>query len=198
MIDDDQHGTFKIVSVPPQPQVDRLRRWRRDEYERLAEIGLLADEKVELLRGLIVRMSPQGPRHASAVDRLTEILVLALAGRARVRVQLPLAASEDSEPEPDLAVVPIGSYREGHPTTALLVIEVVDSSLTHDRRDKGALYAEGGVPEYWIVDTAGERIEVHSESTGAVYARVTPYRRGDTVSSVAVPGLSVGVDDVFA
>ncbi len=177
-----------------------MRPLRRIEYDRLVELGLLADEKVELIRGLIVRMSPQGAPHAAAIQRLTQLLVLALAasGRAAVRVQLPLALGEDSEPEPDLAVVPPGAYKREHPSCALVVVEVADSSLAQDRREKGALYAEHGVPEYWIVDTAHERIEVHSEIVDGAYGRVTPHRRGDVVSSVAVPGLQVRVDDVFA
>jgi Uma2 family endonuclease len=179
---------------------DRVRPLRRIEYDRLVEAGLLANEKVELIRGLIVRMSPQGARHAAAIQKLNHLMVLALvaSGRAAVRVQLPLALGEDSEPEPDLAVVPPGTYRDQHPTSALIVIVVAESSLTADRRDKGALYAAGGVPEYWIVDTGHERIEIHSDIVDRAYGRVTPYRRGEIITSVAIPELQVRVDDVFS
>jgi Uma2 family endonuclease len=172
---------------------------RRVDYDRLVELGLLANEKVELIRGLIVRMRPQGAPHASAIQKLTQLLVLALGvpGRAAIRVQLPLALADDSEPEPDLAVVPPASYRQEHPARAFIVIEVAESSLTQDRREKGALYAEGGVPEYWIVDTARERVEVHSEIVAGGYSRVTPYRRGDTIASSAVPELRLQVDEIF-
>ncbi len=129
-------------------------------------------------------MRPQGAHHAAAVQKLTQLLVAAVGipGRAAVRVQLPLALGEDSEPEPDLAAVPPGSYKDKHPANAFLVIEVAESSLSEDRREKGVLYAEQGgrIPEYWIVDTARERVEVHSEIIEAAYGRVTPYRRGES------------------
>jgi Uma2 family endonuclease len=172
---------------------------RRVEYEQLVDAGHLANEKVELIHGLIVRMSPQGARHAAAVQKLNHLLMVALGipGRAAVRVQSPLALGEDSEPEPDLAAVPPGSYRDGHPAKAFLVIEVAESSLTVDRRVKGALYAENGIPEYWIVDTARERVEVHSDILDAAYSRITPYQRGEIVASSVFVELKVRVDDVF-
>jgi Uma2 family endonuclease len=178
---------------------DRVRPLRRVEYDRLVGLGLLANEKVELIRGLIVRMSPQGVAHAAVVQRLTHLFVLTLvgSGRAAVRVQLPLALGDDSEPEPDLAIVPPGSYQDEHPTGAFVVIEEADSSLTRDRREKGILYAEAGVPEYWIVDTANQRVEVHSEIVSGAYSRVTPHRRGETIVSSALEGLRVRVDEIF-
>jgi Uma2 family endonuclease len=179
---------------------ERVRPLRRVEYDRLVEGGLLANEKVELIRGLIVRTSPQGSQHAAAVQRLTRLLVLGLAssGLAEVRVQLPLALADDSEPEPDLGLVAPGAYREQHPTTAFIVIEVADGSLAQDRRVKGALYAAANILEYWIVDTTNERIEVHSEIVDSAYGRVTPHRRGEVISSSALPGLRLAVDDVFS
>jgi len=176
-----------------------VRTLRRVEYDQLVESGHLANEKVELIHGLIVRMSPQGAHHAAAVQKLTQLLVVALGvpGRAAIRVQLPLALGDASEPEPDLAAVPPGSYKNDHPTQAFLVIEVAESSLSEDRREKGALYAENGIPEYWIVDTARERIEVHSEILDAAYSRVTPHGHGDVVASSVLTELKVAVDDVF-
>jgi Uma2 family endonuclease len=177
----------------------RVRPLRRVEYERLVDSGLLANEKVELIHGVIVRMSPQGARHAAAVQRLTQLLVVALGvpGRAAIRVQLPLALGDDSEPEPDLAAVAPGAYRDDHPHDAFLVIEVAESSLAEDRRDKGTLYAEAGIPEYWIVDTARERVEVHSEIVEGAYSRITPLGRGELIVSLVLPELKIRVDDVF-
>ena len=187
------------MSTAPAQLSERVRPLRRVEYEQLVDAGHLANEKVELIHGLIVRMSPEGAHHAAAVQKLTQLLVVALgiSGRAAVRVQLPLALGEDSEPEPDLAAVPPASYKDEHPTKAFLVIEVAESSLSEDRREKGVLYAENGIPEYWIVDTARERVEVHSEIIDAAYSRVTPYRRGDVVASSVFTELKVRVDDIF-
>lgn len=177
---------------------DRVRPLRRREYDRLVEMGLLADEKVELIRGFIVRMSPQGSAHGRAIERLTRLLIEALPrARAAVRIQLPLALSDDSEPEPDIAVVPPGSSTHGHPSRAFIVMEVSDSSLVHDRVEKGALYAEAGIPEYWIVDAAHQRVEVHSDIAEGAYSRVTPYRRGDVARSVSLPDLEVAIDEIF-
>jgi len=163
----------------------------------MVEAGLFRDERVELLRGLLVEMSPQDPRHSAPIDRLTELLVLALAPRARVRVQLPVALSEDSEPEPDLAVVAAGDYDTEHPTHALLVIEVAGSSLRKDRGLKASLYAEAGVPEYWIVDLAGGLVEVYTDIVGGVYARMTPFRPGESIRLVAFPDTVVAVSDIL-
>ncbi len=178
---------------------DRVRPLQRVEYDRMVDLGLLANEKVELIKGFIVRMSPQNVKHASVVQNLNHFLVLALvgSGRAAVRVQLPLALTDDSEPEPDVAVVPPGSYKESHPTRALLVIEVADSSLRFDRGDKADVYAAGGVAEYWIVDTRHDLIEVHTDIVDGVYSRVTPYRRGQSLSLGAFSDVLVRVDDIL-
>jgi hypothetical protein len=84
------------------------RRLTRKEYDRLAELGFFAGERVELIRSIAVRMSPIGPPHAEPIDRLMELFVTALVGRARVRIQQPFVAVDESEPEPDVAIVPLG------------------------------------------------------------------------------------------
>lgn len=113
------------------PETPRL--LTRAEYERLIETGLFEDERVELLEGVLIRMSPHRPEHDSAIEYLTELLVRQLAQRARVRVRSGYAASDSSQPEPDLAVVPTGNYGAAHPSEALLIIEVAKSSLAKDR-----------------------------------------------------------------
>src|SRR5688572_1840129 len=121
------------VLDPREIQPETVRPLRRREYEKLAELGLFEGERIELIEGAIVRMSPHGPAHDSTIDRLTELLVIALRGRARVRVQGAFAASDDSEPEPDVAVIPPRDYDDAHPTEAWLIIEVADTSLAKDR-----------------------------------------------------------------
>src|SRR5450631_1217800 len=100
-----------------------IRPLRRVEYDQLVALGAFQDERIELLDGALVAMSPIGAPHSSAVQKLTRLLVLALVGCAEVRPQLPFAALEFSEPEPDLAVVPLGDYDTEHPAQAHLVIE---------------------------------------------------------------------------
>jgi Uma2 family endonuclease len=163
----------------------------------MVAVGFFRDERVELIRGVVVEMSPQNAPHAYVIQILTRLLMPRLLGRADVRVQLPFVAGADSVPEPDLAVVALGNYMAAHPSQALLIIEVADSSLKFDRQDKAELYARVGVPEYWVVNLASRIIERHSEPVGGAYARVTPFRSGETIAPLAFADVALRVDDVF-
>jgi len=174
-----------------------IRPLHRSEYEQLVALGAFQNERVELLEGALVAMSPIGAPHNSAVQSLTELLVLALNRRATVRCQMSFAAQELSEPEPDLAVVPRGSYATEHPTVAHLVIEVAESSLALDRGKKLRLYANCGVPEYWIVNLTERCIEVHTEPSPGAYARCFRYERGQSVRLSGFPDVSIAVADVL-
>src|SRR5258705_7967248 len=114
---------------------------RRVEYDKLVELGVFEGERIELLEGRLVYMTPPGPPHASTVDKLMELFFRGLGDRARIRVQSPFAALETSEPQPDLAIVPRADYEREHPSRADLVIEVSDSSLRYDRGPKLPVYA---------------------------------------------------------
>jgi Uma2 family endonuclease len=114
-----------------------------------------------------------------------------------VRIQAPFAASDGSEPEPDLALVPLGEYDEAHPGVAHLLVEVAQSSLGIDRTTKGQLYAECGVPEYWVVNLVDGLVEVHTETVRGTYARVTPFRRGDAIRLREFPDVEIRVGDVL-
>jgi Uma2 family endonuclease len=185
---------------------ERQRPLRREEYDRLVEQGCFEDERVELLHGVLITMSPQGPRHATVIENLTMLLVPAVLGRARVRVQSPLAASDDSEPEPDLIVVAPGPRPHGHPHTALLVVEVAETSLAKDRQTdhqtRAGIYAACGVPEYWVVNLPEDCVEVHTGiETGVetgirhgAYSRHRRAGRGDTIALQAFPDITLSVD----
>jgi Uma2 family endonuclease len=176
---------------------ERVRPLRRVEYERLVAEGLFGDERIELLGGVIVEMSPQDPRHAFAIERLTAVLGPLVVGRARLRVQLPFAASSDSLPEPDVALVPVGDYSDAHPDRALLVIEVANTSLRKDRLLKGEIYARAGVPEYWIVNLVDRRIEVYTGPSEGAYAKVSSASPGDALSIAALGNVTLPVSDVL-
>lgn len=167
----------------------------RREYDLLVELGAFADERAELLHGVVVSMTPSKSPHASAIQELSGLLFAALGSRAKVRVQLPLALTDDSEPEPDIAVVPPASYRDAHPTTALLVIEVADSSLRKDRHIKAPLYASAGVPEYWLVNLADAVVEVHTAPLDGAYTQVTCHARTETLRLQAFPDVELRVAD---
>lgn len=174
---------------------ERIRRLRRIEYDRLVALGMFDDERVELLHGVIVRMSPQGTRHAWCIRRLTQLLVPALVGRADVQVQLPFVADDDSEPEPDLSVVPVVETEDAHPDRALLVIEVADASLQTDLGVKVPLYAASGVPEVWVVDVGRGVVHVHRSPASHGYDQVSTVGRGEHLSLLLVPDLSLATDD---
>jgi Uma2 family endonuclease len=170
----------------------------RAEYEQLAEQGFFSKERVELIRGIVVKMSPIGSRHSDPIDVLTEHFVLGLKGRAKVRIQQPFAASDDSEPEPDVLLAPPKRYADAHPSQAFLIVEVAESSLAYDRETKAPLYASSGVPEYWNVDVNERRIEVHASPAGGRYERVRFVGSEAALSPAAFPDVVLAVGDLFA
>lgn len=141
-----------------------LRLWTREEYLKMAEAGVFAPgERVELIEGEIIKMTPQKGPHMTGVTLVSEELRRAFGKGYVVRVQGPLALGPLSEPEPDVAVVR-GSprdYRDSHPTTAILVVEVSDTTLVLDRQQKAGLYARAGIPEYWILNLLERALEIY-------------------------------------
>lgn len=145
------------------PGAPAAARYTAARYLALADEGVLGpDDRVELLEGVIVPMSPRNPAHASAVRRVDIALRAAVGEQAVVSSQLPLVAGADSVPEPDVAILPgrAADYDAVHPTTALLVVEIADSSLPTDRLTKAAIYAAAGIAEYWIVNLRDDVVEV--------------------------------------
>ncbi|MDP9405747.1 MAG: Uma2 family endonuclease [Actinomycetota bacterium] len=186
-------GTVELVAALG----DRVRPLRRAEYERLVAAGAFAQERVELLRGTLVRMTPQDPAHADAVQWLARVVAASLPAHLDLRVQLPLAAGDDGEPEPDLAVVRAGRYRDAHPVSALLVVEVARGSHAVDLGPKVSTYAEAGVAEYWVVDLRARAVVVFREPEATGY-RVRGEHRGGVLRPGPVPEVAVNVDELFA
>lgn len=168
-----------------------------DVYHRMVDHGILGlNDRVELIEGVIVHMSPHSSEHARMLSALLKMFRV-LGDEWAVRCQLPLTLAR-SEPEPDLVVCPqpLEDAAARHPTTASLVIEVAQSSLELDRA-KATVYAEAGVTEYWIVDIAGRRIETYREPDGARYRTTSAAAVGDILAPVAVPGVAVALADLF-
>lgn len=162
-------------SVDDMPEV-RVRPLRRAEYDVLVEQGMLTEQdRIELLDGELVAMSPQNAPHAGLVEALNERLMPALAGTARVRVQLPFAAGEHSEPEPDVAIVPADEPRDRHPERALHVVEVADTTARLDLVRKSRIYAAAGVPTYWVIDIGDQVVHVHTGPSDTGYGTVTQH-----------------------
>jgi Uma2 family endonuclease len=180
------------------------RKFTREEYHRMGEVGILkATDRVELIRGEIIEMSPIGRRHAAFVDNLTQLLVTRLAGRGIVSVQNPVVLADDSEPQPDLKILrrrPV-SYkdREADASDTLLLIEVAETSLAYDRSTKLRLYAETGIREYWIVNCPAESLEIHRARHAEGYRDVTRVTGADaTVSPEAFPDVTMTLREIFA
>jgi Uma2 family endonuclease len=185
-------GSGAFSSIDP----ELVRPIKRSEYDRMIELGLFQEDRIELIRGLLVKMPPQSAPHASTVSELNQLLIARLQGRFILRIHAPLALSDASEPEPDVAVVPLGDYDDEHPTTALLVIEVSDSTLKKDR-GKAAVYASAGIGEYWIVNLGARTVEVHSSPDGDRYAEVRTLRAGDALRPAALGDVAIAVAELL-
>lgn len=171
------------------------RRFTVDEYHRMAETGILReDDRVELLDGEIVEMSPSGPRHAATVRRLERLFHRLAGERALVSGQNPISLDRYSEPEPDIALVrPQDDFYAGaHPTPAdvLLIVEVADSSLGYDRR-KLASYARAGIPEVWLVDLTRDRVETHRAPRGDGYGEHHVLGRDEAITPLLLPDIMI-------
>ena len=177
------------------------RRFTLAEYYRMAEVGILGeDDRVELIKGEIVEMSPIGSRHFAFVLNLGQLLTLRLVGRAFASVQGPVVLTDDTEPQPDLAVLRRRSYKErkAHADDVLLLIEVADISLAYDRTTKLHLYAQAGIPEYWIVDCTNETIEVYRNPGPHGYRDATRAAGAATLSLQAFPDVELRLAEIFA
>ncbi len=175
------------------------RRFTIREYERMVESGILAqDERVELIDGEIVEMSPIGDSHAAFLTNLNHLLVHAVGDSARVWVQLPVRVPPRSKPQPDLALLRPRSYRDGAAKEdVLLVIEVADTSLRYDRTVKMRLYARAGIPEYWIVDANTETLEIYRSPIGERYADHLRPARDERIAPLALPWATLSVASIF-
>lgn len=179
------------------------RRWFNvDEYYRMVDAGILSvDDRVELIEGEVIKMSPIGKFHAACVKRLNERFVYLVARTATVSVHDPIRLSDFSEPQPDLALLKRRDdfYSSGHPTPedVLLVVEVADSSIQFDRMIKMPLYARSGIPEVWLVDVARDLIEVYARPVNGRYQDFREARRGETLTLNSLPSLVVTVDDIL-
>jgi Uma2 family endonuclease len=180
----------------------QVRRFTRKEYERMAAQGILRpDERVELLDGEIVVMSPQGSRHTTVLRLVEKALNKAFGAGYDVRTQVPLLLGARSEPEPDVAVV-TGSpddYLDEHPKTALLVVEVADRTLALDRGKKLAIYARAGIQDCWIINLVDRVLEVHrnprpsSGKLGWTFKDVQRLKNRETVRPLAAPRAKLSV-----
>jgi Uma2 family endonuclease len=173
-----------------------------DDYQRLGTCGILnEDSRVELIDGQVVPMSPIGERHAGRVNFLNEVLVRLVGADGIVTVQNPVTLDRRSQPQPDLAIVRRRPEFFGHatptPADTLLIIEVADSTVEYDREIKMPLYARAGIPEVWLCDLPGDVAEVYRAPHADGYRDVRTLRRGETLTALHLPAVTLAVADVL-
>ncbi|MEE9285700.1 MAG: Uma2 family endonuclease [Dehalococcoidia bacterium] len=174
-----------------------------EEYYKMAQAGILSeDDRVELLDGEIVEMTPIGSKHAACVKRMIRLFSELVGGRAIVSAQDPIRIGERSEPQPDLALLVPRSdfYAAAHPgpEDVLLVIEVAETSADFDRQVKAPLYARAGVREVWLVDLPSRRVEVYRSPSGDTYRDVQTLGPGKRLAPQAFPDAEASVDEILA
>jgi Uma2 family endonuclease len=195
--------------VAPQKQIvpePKPYQWTRDEYYKMGEIGFFNGKRIELIEGKIIEMSPIHSPHATAVTLCDEIIRETFGRGWVVRVHNPLSLGGDSDPQSDVAVVAgkTRDFKETHPTTAALLIEVADSSLIYDSESKASLYAKSGIADYWIVNLQDRQVEVYrrpiadeNAEFGFIFADKMIFRESDSVKPLAKPKASIKVADLL-
>ena len=191
--------------ITPALSDPQLHLWTREEYHRIGALGLFDGKRVQLIQGQVIEMSPMKSRHATGILRAIRALEKNLPEGMHLRPQLPLALGDQSEPEPDVAVITgsLEDYEKQHPTTALLVVEVSDTTLTFDQTVKAALYAQSGIPEYWILNLVEACVEIYrspyapTSPEGAYYQEKQILGRAESTSLVLAPEISVAVADLL-
>jgi Uma2 family endonuclease len=178
------------------------RRFTVAEYHRMGEAGVLTeDDRVELLGGEIIRMSPIGVAHASAVDRIGDVFRERLGARVIIRVQGPVVLDRFSQPQPDITILARRDdfYSTGHPRPKdlLLAIEVMDSSRSYDRTLKLPLYAKAELRDVWLVDLRAETVSVHRRPALRGYREERTYGRRETIVPLAFPRLRIRVNEIL-
>lgn len=174
-------------------------RWAIDDYHKMIEAGLLIDRRVELLNGLIVEMSPEGPDHADLSTDAIELLMSAANERYRVRPSKPITiVGSNSEPEPDIALVKLQPYRQSHPAPndVYLIIEFSNSSLQKDTEQKRLTYAAAGIQDYWVVNLRDRQLVVYRNPLNGDYQSEQRLTSG-TITPLAFPDVMVEITALF-
>jgi len=180
----------------------KQRLWKVEDYHRMVAAGILTTgDRVELLEGQIIEMSPQLPPHASTTQRVARYLDRLLETVAYVRMQLPITLQPNSEPEPDIAVVRIDpkEYADRHPSPddIFLIIEVADSTLLSDRQYKALIYAKANIQDYWILDVNTDQIYQFREPEATGYKQKSILSKNSPLVPLAFPTMPIVPDRLF-
>lgn len=192
-----------MATTKAKPKIlEKPRLFTYEEAVKMTEAGILTeDDRVELIDGVLIEMSPIGDRHNAYVDRLNRTLVLSLGELAIVRTQGDVRLTAWNAPMPDIVVLrprdDFYQYGGAGPEEVLLIIEVADSSLAYDLRRKATLYAEHAIPDYWVMSAPGEVIVVHRDPRPDGYRQIFEVRGDDHLSPLAFPDLVLTPNQLF-
>ena len=183
--------------------VELLRRlFTVDQYYKMLEAGVFNEnERVELIRGEIIKMSPMGYHHAGRLNRLNELFFLRLAQTVTIGIQVPVRLNNTSEPQPDVSLLQrrpdFYETQQPQPENVFLLIEVSDTTIKYDREVKVPLYAENNIVEVWLVNLNEECLEVYRQPTANGYEIVQTFQRGENVTIKALPNVTFTVDEIL-
>lgn len=183
-----------ITEGPPR------RLWTREEFERASELGLFGpDERLELIDGEILEKMTQNSPHSTALCKTEDALRDTFRKGHVVRIQMPLSVGERSQPDPDIAVVlgSVDDFEERHPATAVLVVEISDTTVAFDRNRKAAVYALAGVPDYWILNLNTRRLEIRRDPLDGRYTSLTECSEDEIAHPLAEPQAAIKVADLL-
>lgn len=191
-------ATETVSETATDPQ---RRRWTLAEYHQLADTGMFDGQRVELVEGDVLVMSPQKHRHAVSLSLTCDVLRDVFGGDYWIRSQMPLSLGTTSEPEPDVAVLR-GAPRDysQHPDSALLIVEISDTTLSSDRDKKATLYANAGIEDYWIVNLVNRQLEVFRNpqpGEKAHYAESVIVDETKKIAPLAMPDACLAVADLL-
>ena len=174
-------------------------KWSIDRWHELVDSGVLEGQKVELLEGDIVEMSPEGVEHSFTNESIVIYLRNKLSGLAHVKESHPITL-DNSEPEPDIAIVrlPETIYRNHHPCPQDIywLVEISYRTLKMDLEQKNITYARNGIPEYWVIDLVNKKLITHTQLQGNNYSQIMEHQTG-TVSSLVFPDIAIALDKLL-
>jgi Uma2 family endonuclease len=197
--------TLTLPPAPPSPSAHR-KRWTVEEFHFLCGLPKFETRRMILVGGEILDTPNPNPAHNVGTGQLEEALRAAFGSGVWVRVQMALVLGQDTDPMPDLAVVagPRQRYASAHPTTAVLVAEVAESSLAYDLGDKANLYATGGIADYWVLDLPNRQLHVFRDPTadpaepfGFRYSTHLTLSATDSVAPLSAPHAAIAVADLL-
>jgi Uma2 family endonuclease len=180
----------------------KIRLWNLSEYHHLREKGILhPEEKIELIEGQLIKMSPKGTLHTAATRRIAKTLTNLLVNKAAIYTQDPVELDDNSEPEPDVSIVKIdpNDYVTHHPQTEeiYLIIEVADSSLEYDCEIKAKLYAKSGIEDYWVIDVRERKLYLFRKPEKTGYQNKQILRETDLITPLSFPTISVKISELL-